>query len=235
MTEEAITPGASGGSAGPTREAGREAASGKEGSEAPPGEAGPTPGSTPASPVGTGDVVRDADGRSLHDQVLRVQAGVDKVLARFDEKLLHDEARTNEIKRLNAELAKHQPDAQWNNARPFIDQMVRHLDEIQRFVARYERRGDATGKDFVEVLEWLHENIELALEEHDITAYRPQAGKEPFDGRRHSVVGNPVATRDPALSRVIERCIRPGFEREGRVVARAAVRIYRHDEKDEPQ
>ena len=235
MTEEVITPGASGGSASPTREAGREAASGKERSEAPSGEAGPTPGSTPASPVGTGDVVRDADGRSLHEQVLRVQAGVDKVLARFDEKLLHDEARTNEIKRLNAELAKHQPDAQWNNARPFVDQMVRHLDEIQRFVARYERRGDATGRDFVEVLEWLHENIELALEEHDITAYRPQAGKEPFDGRRHSVVGNPVATGDPALSRVIERCIRPGFEREGRVVARAAVRIYRHDEKDEPQ
>ena len=57
-------------------------------------------------------------------------------------------------------------------------------------------------KDFVEVLEWLHENIELALEEHDITAYRPQAGKEPFDGRRHSVVGNPIATRDPALSAV---------------------------------
>ena len=167
--------------------------------------------------------------------MLRVQAGVDKLLERFDEKLLHDEARTNEIKRLNAELARHQPDAQWNIARPFVDQMVRHLDEIQRFVQRYENRGDATAKNFVEALEWLHENIELALEEHDVTAYRPQAGKDEFDGRRHSVVGNPIATRNPALSRIIERCIRPGFERGGQVVARAAVRIYRHNERDEPQ
>ena len=235
MTEEAITPGASGGSASPTREAAREADSGKAGSEAPPGEAAPTAGSTPASPVGAGDAVRDAGARPLHDQVLRIQAGVDEVLERFDEKLLHDEARTNEIKRLSAELAKYQPDAQWNTARPFVDQMVRHLDEIQRFVQKYEHRGDATAKDFVEALEWLHENIELALEEHDITAYRPQAGKDPFDGRRHSMVGKPIPTPDPALSRVIERCIRPGFERDGQVVARAAVRIYRHDEKDEPQ
>ena len=232
MTVEATTPGSS-------RDAAPEATSGKERPEAPPVEAGPTPrstpGSTPASPVGAGDAVPDAGGRSLHEHVLRVQAGVDKLLERFDEKLLHDEARTKEIERLNAELARHEPDVKWNTARPFVDQMIRHLDEIQRFVERYDGRGDATAKDFVEALEWLHENIELALEEHDITAYRPQAGKDAFDGRRHSVVGNPIATRDPALSRVIERCIRPGFERDGQVVARAAVRIYRHDEKDEPQ
>ena len=238
MTEEAITPGASGGSTSPTREAGPEAVSGQEGPEGLPVEAGSTPGPTPGSPVGAGlagDAVRDAGGRPLHDHVLRVQAGVDKLLERFDEKLLHDEARTNEIKRLNAELAKHQPDAQWNTTRPFVDQMIRHLDEIQRFVQRYEGQGDATAEDFVEALEWLYEDIELALEEHAITAYRPQAGKDPFDGRRHSVVGNPIPTRDPTLSRVIERCIRPGFERDGRIVARAAVRIYRHDEKQEPQ
>ena len=90
-----------------------------------------------------------------------------------------------------------------------------------------------TAQDFVEALEWLHEDIELALEEHDITAYRPQAGKDSFDGRRHSVVGNPIPTTDPNLSRLIERCVRPGFERDGKVVARAAVRIYRHDEKQE--
>ena len=234
MTDEAIPPESSGGStspSSPTRDAAPEVAPGKENPEGPPVEASPTPGATLDSSTGAGPA---GDG-SLYDHVLRVQAGVDRLLARFDEKLLHDEARTNEIKRLNAELARHQPDAQWNTARPFVDQMVRHLDEIQRFVQRYEGRGDATTKDFLEALEWLHEDIELALEEHAITAYRPQAGKDAFDGRRHSVAGNPTPTRDPGLSRLIERCIRPGFERDGQVVARAAVRIYRHDKKDEPQ
>ena len=166
--------------------------------------------------------------------MLRVQDGVDKLLARFDEKLLHDAARMNEIHRLNAELAKHQPDAQWTIARPFVDQMIHHLDEIQRFARRYEGRADPTATDFLEALEWLHEDIELALEEHAITAYRPQPGKDPFDGRRHSVLGNPVPTTDPSLSRVVERCVRPGFERHGKVVARAAVQIYRHDGQQEP-
>lgn len=154
MTEEAITPGFSGDSASPTREAAPEATSGKERPAAPPVEAGPTPGATPSPPVGTSPAaaVGAVGGRSLYDHVLRVQAGVDKLLDRFDEKLLHDEARTNEIKRLNAELARHQPDAQWNTARPFVDRMVRHLDEIQRFVQRYEGRSDATPKDFVEAL-----------------------------------------------------------------------------------
>ena len=196
------------------------------------------PGS-PAGAVPTGG----GDDDALHDKVLRVQEGVDKLLERFDEKLLHDEARTNEIKRLNAELAKHQPDAKWSIAHPYVVQMIRHLDEIQRFVQRYESRDDATAKDFVNALEWLGENIELALEEHGVTAYRPQVGKDPFDGRRHSVVGDPVPTTDPSLSRVIERCVRPGFERvrpgferDGMVVvARAAVRIYRHGGKQDRQ
>ena len=196
---------------------------------APTVEASPTEGAAPDSAAGTTPL----SSHALQDKVLCVQEGVDKLLERFDEKLLHDEARTSEIRRLNAELARHQPDAQWNSARPFVDQMIRHLDEIRHFVQRYEGGGEATAQDFVEALEWLHQDIELALEEHDITAYRPQAGKDPFDGRRHSVVGKPIPTADPSLSRVIERCVRPGFERDGKVVARAAVRIYRHDDKQE--
>lgn len=166
----------------------------------------------------------------LHQAVLGVQAGVDQLLTRFDEKLLHDEARIEEIKRLNAELVRHQPDTQWNTARPFVDQMVRHLDEVNRFIRRYEAEGDVSAKDIVEALEWLHENIELALEEHNITAFRPRAGEDAFDGRRHTVVGNAIVTTDAALERLIERCVRPGFERDGQVVARAAVKIYRHTE-----
>ena len=188
----------------------------------------------PGSPAGT--VPARGGDDALHDKVLRVQEGVDKLLERFDEKLLHDEARTNEIKRLNAELAKHQPDAKWSIARPFVEQMIRHLDGIQRFVQMYEEdRRDTTAKDFVDALGWLHENIELVLEEHGITAYRPRVGQDLFDGRRHSVVGDPVPTTDPSLSRVIQRCVRPGFERDGMVVARAAVRIYRHDGKQDRQ
>ena len=234
MTDETTTPVPAGNGAGQSRaltEASGEA----------PGENGKTTGPTVEVSLTKGpapDSVAGADPTRcdvLHDAVVRVEAGVGKLLERFDEKLLHDEARTNEIKRLNDELAKHQPDAQWNIARLFVDQMIRHLDEIRRFVQRYKGQGDATAKDFVEALEWLHEDIELALEEHDITAYRPEAGKDPFDGRRHSVMSNPIRTTDSSLSRVIERCVRPGFERDGKVIARAAVRIYRHDETEDRQ
>ena len=233
MTDETTTPAPSDNASQSrgTTEADDEVARGNGKTARPTVEASQTEGPAPDSAAGADP----ARGDALHDKVLRVQEGVDKLLERFDQKLLHDEARTEEIKRLSTELAKHQPDAQWSTARPFVDQMIRHLDEIQRFVQRYEGRGEATAKDFVEALEWLHEDIKLALEEHDITAYRPQAGEDPFDGRRHSVVGNPIPTTDPSLSRVIERCVRPGFERDGKVVARAAVRLYRHDEKQEQQ
>ena len=212
-------------------ESDEEAARGAGHTTAPTVEASPMQGHA-ADSLAEADPTR---GDTLHDQMLRVQEGLDTLLERFDQKLLHDEARTVEIKRLNAELAKHQPDAQWNTVRPFVAQMIRHLDEIQRFIQRYQSRGDARAKDFVDVLEWLHEDIELALEEHDIRAYRPQPGADPFDGRRHAVVVKPIPTTDASLSRVIERCVRPGFEREGRIVARAAVKIYRHDDKQESQ
>ena len=234
MTDEKAAPASAGTGASQskaTTEAADEGAQGNGKTTGPTVEASPTERPAPDSPA----AADPARGDALCDRVLRVQEGVDKLLERFDDKLQHDEARTNEIKRLNAELAKHQPEEEWNVARPFVDQMIRHLDVIQGFVQRYEGRGDAAARDFVEVLEWLHEDIELALEEYDITAYRPQAGKDQFDGRRHSVVGNPISTTDPSLSRVIERCMRPGFERDGRVVARAAVRIYGRNEKKEPQ
>ena len=234
MTDETTTPVPAGNGAGQLRastKASGEAPGGNGKTTGPTVEASPTEGSTPDSVAGADPTRRDA----LHDAVVRVEVGVGKLLERFDEKLLHDEARTNEIKRLNDELAKHQPDAQWNIARHFVDQMIRHLDEIRRFVQRYKGQGGAVAKDFVEVLEWLHEDIELALEEHDITAYRPEAGRDPFDGRRHSVMGNPIPTTDPTLSRVIEGCVRPGFERDGKVVVRAAVRIYRYDETEVSQ
>ena len=233
MTEETTIPEPVGNGASQTSaitEVADEAARGNGKTTAPTVEESATEGCAPDSSAGVDPPIGDA----LHHRVLRVQEGVDRLLERFDEKLLHDEARTNEIKRLNVELTKHQPDARWNTVRPFVDQMIRHLDEIRRFVQRYEGRGDAPATEFVEALEWLHEDIELALEEHAITAYRP-AGEDPFDGRRHSVVGNPIPTTDPSLSRVIERCVRPGFERDGGVVARAAVRIYRYDEKQERQ
>ena len=188
---------------------------------------------SPAAPRGDG-AARSAD--SLQQQVLRVQEGVDALLQRFDDKLLHDEARSNEIRRLSAELEKHQPDVQWRTARPFVVQMIEHVGEILRFARSYEASADQPAvKDFLDVLESLREGIELALEEHGITAYRPRAGSDTFDPRRHSVVGKPIPTGDPGLSRLVERCICPGFERAGEVVARAAVRIYRYDEEQGAQ
>ena len=141
MTDETTTPVPAGNGAGQSRalaEASGEA----------PGENGKTTGPTVEVSLTEGpapDSVAGADPTRcdvLHDAVVRVEAGVGKLLERFDEKLLHDEARTNEIKRLNDELAKHQPDAQWNIARLFVDQMIRHLDEIRRFVQRYKGQGE---------------------------------------------------------------------------------------------
>lgn len=227
MTDETLTPAIAdkGQACSNAPIAPADAAATVEETSEPPVESSPSEGPA-AMPPRSDPAGKDA----LNDQVLRVREGVDRLLARFDEKLLHDEARTNEIQRLSAELAKHQPDAQWNNARPLVDQMIHHLDEIQRFARSFQGRAEATVEDFVQALKWLHEDIELALEEHDITTYRPQPGKDSFDGRRHTVVGEPLPTTDPSLSRVVERCVRPGFERHGKIVARAAVRIYRYDE-----
>ena len=187
--------------------------------------------SSPAAPPGDG-AAQSAD--TLQQQVVRVQEGVDALLQRFDDKLLHDEARSNEIRRLSAELEKHQPDVQWQTARPFVLQMIEHVGEILRFVRSYEASADQQAvKDFPDVLESLREGIELALEQHGITAYRPRA-RDTFDARRHSVVGKHL-TGDPGLSRLVERCICPGFERDGQVVARAAVRIYGYDEEQGAQ
>ena len=185
--------------------------------------------SAPSPPSGPGPEP-DAAGDQLTRVALQLAAVVpnlEALLKDFESKLLHDQGRAREIARLSAELDACRPDAVWRTVLPLIKALIRHHRLIGQFLEHYGPAGKSSSPGVVDDLRWLQEDVETALQEHEVGMFRPIAGEDRFDGRRHTMVGRPVPTDDERLSRVVETCLGPGFDRGGTVVERARVRIFR--------
>ena len=204
------------------------------------GSDGPVPASAPPSaggPAATAPFPPSApvpEPAPSGDQLTRVAfqlaavvPALEALLADFQSKMLYDQGRAREIARLTAELDACRPDAVWRAMLPIVKALIRHHRLIGQFLDHYGPDGKASSPAVVDDLRWLQEDVETALQEHEVGMFRPVAGRDRFDGRRHTMVGQPVPTDDERLSRVVETCLGPGFDRHGAVVERASVRIFR--------
>ena len=160
-----------------------------------------------------------------------VDAGVDRILQAFDEKLRYDQAKQDVIDRQHDELIGHRADLVAQAVQPFVFGMIHHHAEIGKLLAGV--RGTANEMPSTKVcdlLESLAEDIEDLLGQNGVAAYRAEVSA-PFDPVRHTVVGKVLPATDPGCSGTVAACLGPGFEREGRVLVKARVSVYRRFEQ----
>lgn len=160
--------------------------------------------------------------------VATLNAGVDRILRAFDEKIRYDETKQQAIDRQHEELLGHRADLVARAARPFIYGMIHHHTEIGKLVAgmRGKAVAEMPSTEVCDLLESLREDVEQVLDENGVAAYRAEAA-EPFDPARQTVVGKALPTDDQARSGTIAACLDPGFERDGKILRKARVSAYR--------
>ena len=159
-----------------------------------------------------------------------VNAGVDRILQAFDEKLRYDESKQRVIDRQHDELMGHRANLVAQAARPFILGMIRHHGEIGKLLAAVGEQAVAElpSTKVCELLESLQEDVEDVLGEHGVDAYRAEVS-EPFDPVRQTAIGKAVPTTDVARSGTVAACLGPGFEHDGRILVKARVAAYRFE------
>ena len=180
-----------------------------------------------AEPGGAAEA--DPGAAEATDPGARIDAGVERILAAFEDKLQYDAHKQKVIDRLHEELQGHRADLVEQAARPFIVGMVRHHAEIGKVLAavRDAPAGEVSPAQFCELLEGLQDDVEIVLSDNGISAYRAEVS-EPFDAARHSV-RKTVPTDDATRARTIASCTGPGFERNGKILVKARVSTYRFE------
>ena len=187
------------------------------------------------SPI-TPDSDPAGSGNDAPDNVAAaVDAGVDRILRAFDEKLRYDESKQQVIDHQHDELVGHRGDLVAQAARPFIYGLIHHHAEIGKLLAavRDEPAAEMSSAKVCELLESLLEDVEDVLGENGVAAYRAEVS-EPFDPARQTVVGKTLTTTDEERSGTIAACLGPGFERDGRILVKARVSAYRYAPSPSP-
>ena len=172
------------------------------------------------------DVGNDAMGQLA----ATVNAGVDRILQAFDEKIRYDLSKQQAIDRQHEELLGLRADLVARAARPFIFGMIHHHAEVGRLITAVseEATKEMAPAKVCKLLESLQEDVEQVLSENGVMAYRAEVSEQ-FDPVRQTVVGKALATDDEERSGTIAACLGLGFERDGRILQKARVSVYRFE------
>ena len=171
----------------------------------------------PGSDINPSMVTRRTEAK-FHD-------AVDRLLQAFQDKIAYDESKQIQIDRLHEELQNHQSDLISRTALPLVREIVQIHDQIGKW-----RGAVASGtetelqlNECLDLLKSLQEDLELALARNGVEAYRELATS--FDARRQRILKK-LNTTDKQFHGTIAERIRPGFEMNGRIVAKEGVSIY---------
>lgn len=170
-------------------------------------------------------------GNDTTDQlVATVNAGVDRILRAFDEKIRYDESKQQAIDRQHEELLGHRADLVARAAGPFIYGMIHHHAQVGRLLSAVSKEAatELASAKVCELLDSLQEDVEQVLDENGVTPYRAEVSAR-FDPARQTVVGEALPTDDETRSGTIAACLGPGFERDGRILHKARVSVYRFE------
>lgn len=156
-----------------------------------------------------------------------IDAGFERVLRAFEDKLAYDESKQEQIDRLHDELLRHREDMVARAARPLVHGMIRLHDDIGRLLTalRVKPAEQLTPDRFFTLLEGLQEDLEIVLGQNGIVAYREPGG--PFDPRRQKALKR-VRTCEETLAGTIAESLRPGFEQGADIVEKERVATYEY-------
>lgn len=148
-----------------------------------------------------------------------------RVLAALAEYRAVDRFKEAQLDQLHAELQGHRADLVGKATRPVFLSLIRLHDDIGKLLEPVAAEGLAalTPEKMVRLLEELHKDVAVVLEEHGVSAFRGEA--ERFDARREKVLRTVETTSTQLAGQVAER-IRPGFEQNGVLLEKERVAVY---------
>jgi molecular chaperone GrpE len=154
----------------------------------------------------------------------RLDALEQRLLEKLEKKIMYDQFKEEQIKRLHGELQQYKQGFAESLLGPVIKQLVRYVDQITRQVAALrEKPAEQLGPErLFKELEGVRDDLELILEDAGVVVFRQPDSK--FDPRRQQARLT-EETGDESQHGIIAERLLPGYELNGKLVEKERVKV----------
>jgi molecular chaperone GrpE (heat shock protein) len=172
------------------------------------------------------DRLGDGRGEAIVQSLTTILAAMEeRILEAFERKLAFDSGKEKQIERLHAELQGYKGDLVAKAIRPIFQSLIRLHDDVGKMLEALTQEDPArlTPARLVGLLKDFQEDVELALQDNGVTAFRTTG--DDFDPRRQRVLRTVHTMEPPEVGRLAER-LRPGFETDQTLLEKERVAVY---------
>jgi len=154
----------------------------------------------------------------------RLDALEECLLEKLEKKIMYDQFKEEQIKRLHDELQQYRQGFAESLLGPMIKQLVRYVDQITRQVAALrEKPAEQLGPErLFKELEGVRDDLELILEDSGVVVFRQPDTR--FDPRRQQARLT-EETGDESQHGIIAERLLPGYELNGKLVEKERVKV----------
>jgi molecular chaperone GrpE (heat shock protein) len=191
-------------------------------------EAEPTAAAPPAAGEGAPSA-DEAPGDGLRQVLQRLEERFARELAelrqRFDDRLVYDRFKEEQVSRLHEELQTYKQDLLARASRPILQGVIRLYGDLGKTVAALRARppAEVAAADLSRALDDVRDDLELLLGQHGVERFEMPG--DLLEPARQTVVRT-VPTADSALvGRIAERG-GPGFVQGQTLLQREKVAVY---------
>lgn len=185
------------------------------------------PAELTAAEVAAAETDLPADGlrQVIENMEERLAHELTDLRQRFDDRLVYDRFKEEQISRLHEELQGYKQDLLARTSRPLLMAVIRLHADLGRTVAALGARPPevVTAMDLCRAIDDVRDDLELLLGQHGVERF--EVPGDLLDPAQQTVVRT-VTTADPALvARIAER-VRPGFVQGPTLLQREKVAVY---------
>ena len=191
----------------------------------------PVPISTteePAIPVKEAETVTPAPSEQeiLKQELADIKSGLTALQESFDQKIRTDAKKNEQFDRLHDELQNYRNGFFDKNSDAIALEIIRLIDELGNDANLYKETAEtnATAKALYEKTDGLRQELLDILYRQSIEPYQDKSDE--LDSRRQTNVQT-VTTEEAEKHRKIAERVADGYEKNGRVIRKERVRVYR--------
>lgn len=182
----------------------------------PPIEETPSEAETPNPAIFTAGIIE-----SFSQSLAKMQADLSRMCLKLDNKILMDDIRDKTIDQMDKELKVLREDQLFRAIKPLVNGIIDVADDMNEAAKTLSDSDDS-----LRVLLHFKVMIQDVLATLDISAYNSQSLA--FDASIHSIVKTEISA-DQSLDKTISSSLLTGYKREGSVLRKEKVIVYRYE------
>lgn len=164
-------------------------------------------------------------GKEIAEELKQIKASVEKLNVAFEQKISTDEWKNKKYDEMHELMLRYQDGIVEKTVDPLLKNLIILSDGIRKDIVLFEQ--NETGKEIVDYLHGLLNQIDAILFEYDVEMY---IGPELFDPKVQRV-SRTIPTTDAEGDKYVESVVSVGYRRNDSIFRIEKVNIYKYQKE----